>query len=150
MPIDRTRTFVTASPGDKLRLAVASGLLVVTWGGVLAVSFDRFRSLLVGIGDLGARVVPGTPTAGRVVAAVDVADSWVPGSRTCLVRSLTAEVLLRAYGHSFEHRIGVDRDGSDSVRAHSWIESGGEVLIGDLDDLDEYEPLPPISAREDV
>jgi hypothetical protein len=144
--MDRVKQFVSAPPGDKLRLAVASGLLVVTWGGLVAVSFDRLRSLLAGIGDIGARVVPGTPTAGQVIAAVDVADSWVPGTRTCLVRSLTAEVLLRTYGHSFEHRIGVDRDASDSVRAHSWIEFEGEVLIGDVDNLEEYEPLPPISA----
>ncbi|QPV64359.1 lasso peptide biosynthesis B2 protein [Halosimplex litoreum] len=144
--MDRVKRFVSAPPGDKLRLAVASGLLVAIWGGLVVVSFDRLRSVLAGTGDVGSLVVPGTPTAGQVVAAVDVADSWVPGTRTCLVRSLTAEVLLRTYGHSFEHRIGVDRDSSDSVRAHSWIEFEGEVLIGDVDNLEEYEPLPPIST----
>ncbi|ELZ30327.1 hypothetical protein C475_01292 [Halosimplex carlsbadense 2-9-1] len=147
--MERVRKFVSAPPGDRLRLAVASGLLVVISGGLLAVSFDRLRWVLAGAGDLGARFVPGTPTAGQVVAAVDVADSWLPGSRTCLVRSLTAEVLLRTYGHSFEHRIGVDRDEADSVRAHSWIESGDEVLIGDVDNLEEYEPLPAISAGDE-
>jgi hypothetical protein len=38
-------------------------------------------------------------------------------------------------------RIGVRKAGSE-FRAHAWVEHEGRVLLGDLDDLSQYTPLP--------
>jgi hypothetical protein len=50
------------------------------------------------------------------------------------------------YGHEPTHRLGVDKDSEDGVKAHSWLEYDGEILVGDLPDLDRYEPLPPLES----
>jgi len=144
--MSRLNSFRSLPPGDQFRLTAAAGLLLVVWGGVVVVSFDRFRWFLVRLGNLCGRVIPGTPSARRVASAVAVADRHLPGDRTCLVRSLSTEVLLRIYDCEFTHRIGVDRTVDGTVRAHSWIEYDGDVLIGQLDDLDAFEPLPPLHS----
>jgi hypothetical protein len=90
------------------------------------------------------KLVIGSPAPERIAHTVDVTDRNLPGERKCLVRSLSTEVLLRVYDCHFTHRIGVDRTADGAVRAHSWIEHDGDVLIGQLDDLDAFEPLPPL------
>lgn len=145
--MSRATSFRSLPLGDQFRLVVAAGLLMFTWAGVFIVPFDRFRWLLAHVGNLGERVIPGNPSARRVTSAVNVADRHLPGDRTCLVRSLSAEVLLRVYGTEFTHRIGVEKAADGTVRAHSWIECNDDVLIGELDELDAFEPLPPIDAN---
>lgn len=145
--MSRVDQFAGLSRGDQLRLVAATGLLLVTWGGVIAFSFDRFRCGLLGAGRLGERVLPGTPDPERVARIVDVADRHVPGDRKCLVRSLVTETLLNAYGYEVDHRIGVDRATNDGIEAHSWIEYEGEILIGQLENIERFEPLPPLDGR---
>lgn len=144
----RLRAFAAMSTGDRVRFLSATALLLAVRLSVVVVPFARLRVALVRIGDAAARVVPGSPRPARVAWAVDAADRNVPGDRSCLVRSLTTETLLRAYGHEPVHRIGVDRGDDGAVEAHSWIEYDGDVLIGQLDDLGRYEPLPPLAAGD--
>lgn len=133
------------SPGDYPRFAAATVLLLATDVALVVGSFARLHGGLVRVASALARVVPGSPPAVRVVWAVKVVDDRVPGDRTCLVRSLSAEFLLRLYGIDPEHRIGVHPD--DDLEAHSWLELDGEVLIGDVEDLDRYQPLPSLNER---
>lgn len=130
------------SPADYPRIATAAVLLVSIQVAVAVLSFSRFRGALLRGSTALARVVPGSPPAPRVVWAVEVADAKLPGERKCLVRSLTAEALLRCYGVRPRHRIGVDPE--DGLEAHSWLEHDGTILIGDLEDLSRYEPLPAL------
>ncbi|WP_164471779.1 lasso peptide biosynthesis B2 protein [Halosimplex salinum] len=134
------------SRGDYLRLFAASGLLVVARVGLSLWSLHGLRTLLVRV---ARRVtVPGSPTPLRVAWAVSTADRRLPGSRTCLMRSVATETLLRLYGYTPTHRLGVDREGSDSIEAHSWIELDGDVLIGGQPDLSRFDTLPPLNERE--
>jgi hypothetical protein len=144
----RLRAFAAISTGDRVRLLGAMALLLVVRLSVVLVSFARLRAALVRVGDGAARFVPGSPQPERIAWAVDAADRNVPGDRSCLVRSLTTETLLRAYGRDPIHRIGVDRGDDGAVEAHSWIEYDGDVLIGQLDDLARYEPLPPLAGGD--
>jgi hypothetical protein len=82
-------------------------------------------------------LVVGSPTPTRIVWAVEAADHDLPGDRTCLVRSLTAETLLRLYGYHPRHQIGVTKT-NEGMEAHSWLEYGSDVLIGDIENLSEY------------
>ena len=133
------------SLGDHARLLAASGLLVVARVGFVVWSLSGLRNLLLRAVAVGS-VVPGSPRPVRIIWAVDRADRYLPGSRTCLMRSVTSETLLRLYGYAPTHRIGVDRTGDD-VEAHSWIEHDGTVLIGGTGDLSRFEPLPPLNER---
>ncbi len=92
--------------------------------------------------------IPGSPTPVELASLVESADWYLPGSRTCLVRSLTAETLLRLYGYSPVHQIGVKKDTTDELEAHSWIEYEDDILLGDLEDLSAYSRLPPLDRGD--
>lgn len=135
------RGFARHRPGDQARLLAAALLLPFVRVAVVVAPFARLRRGLVAIANGVAPLIPGDPAPERVSWAVDVADRYLPGDRTCLMRSLTAETLHRLYGHDVAHRIGVDPSEPGDVAAHSWIERDGEVILGGLEDLDRYEPL---------
>jgi len=132
---------------DGPRVLVAVVLLLVAQVGLVVWSLSGLRAVLVHLADRASPLVPGSPSPARTVRAVGVADNRLPGNRTCLMRSLTSETLLRLYGYDPTHRIGVDKAGDD-VEAHSWIEHDGEVLIGGQGDLSRFEPLPPLDERD--
>lgn len=141
----RLSTVRSLNVGDIGRLWTATVLLPLFDVAVIGLSFARLREWLLWT---TARIaVPGTPRPERIVWAVTTADRYLPGERKCLVRSLACETLVRMYGHEPEHRLGVDKDTEDGAKAHSWLEYEGEILIGDLPDLDRYEPLPPLESE---
>lgn len=144
------RRFLSSSPGDQARLSAATVLLIMISIGFVVGSFSRIRRYLLWSCDTISSVVPGSPTPARVVSAVDVADRLIPGERTCLMRSLTAEALLRLYAFTPEHRIGVAKESGDDMKAHSWLELRGDVLIGDLEDLSQYKPLPSLEMGDQI
>lgn len=134
------------SPGHYPRVAAAACLLLTVRVAVVALPFAKLRRALLRAADASRRVVPGEPIPAAVVQAVEIADRALPGDRSCLVRSLSAETLLRLYGVVPVHRIGVDPE--DDLEAHSWLELDDEVLIGDLEDLARYEPLPALEDAD--
>src|SRR3990167_6527826 len=77
------------------------------------------------------------PAAGRhgwerIVWAIRTVTGAVPAGKTCLTEAVTAECLLRQGGYDATLRFGVagvPHDGS-TLRAHAWIEHGGQVIIG--------------------
>lgn len=160
----RIAGFLAVSTGDKFRLLLAAALLVTVRVGIVVVSFDRCRRSLLAPARLLSGIVPGSPSPSRVAWAVDAADRSIPGHRTCLMRSLSSETLHVLYGHDVIHRIGVDVNPPDDAdrpyrspgtavtppagidfEAHSWIEHDGTVIIGHLEDLSRFEPLPPLN-----
>lgn len=144
----RLRRFVRLSVGDEARVLTALVLLPLVRVALVVAPFAAFRRLLLGLAD--AAVVPGTPTPERVAWAVEAADRQLPGHRTCLMRSLTTETLLRLYDlDAPEHHVGVDPTDETGMKAHSWIEHGGEVIIGDVEDLSRYEPLGRFDEGEE-
>lgn len=135
------------SPGDYARLLAASGLLVYARVGLAVWSLTGVRGMLLWLTSFVSGTVPGSPAPARVTGAVAAADKYLPGSRTCLMRSVTSETLLRLYGYAPTHRIGVDK-GDDDFEAHSWIEYDGEVLIGGQGDLSRFETLTALNERD--
>ncbi len=129
--------------GDYPRLMTAAALLLTIRVAVVIVTFSKLRRALVRISTAGA--VPGSPTPVRITWAVKAADRKIPGERTCLMRSLTTEVLLTLYGYRPEHRIGVDPTDTE-FQAHSWLEYDGQILIGELEDLSRFTPLPSLDG----
>ncbi len=98
--------------------------------------------------------------------AVPTAARRLPWSVTCLVRALVAHAMLGRRGQPAELLIGVShdpgtgpRDATDAtpvdarpasdpgrtLAAHSWVEVGDQVVVGDRADLGRYERFPPLS-----
>lgn len=132
--------------GDMCRLFLAGMLLLFFPVAFSVSSFTRIRQRMIRLSKWGAGVVPGTPSCTRVVSAVEIADYHLPGDRKCLTRSSTAEVLLFMYGFTPEHRIGVSKKDHDVIAAHSWIELNNDIILGELDDLERFNLLPPLSV----
>lgn len=90
-------------------------------------------------------------------AAVSIATvRWAIGavsarapSANCLVQALAADAMLRRRHLPSEIRIGVRPRSGHSARleGHAWVESGGVVAVGALDDLSEFETLAPARPR---
>jgi hypothetical protein len=66
--------------------------------------------------------------AGEIARAVIRAARFVPGA-SCLVQALSGSRLIRRAGGSATIHIGV-ATGPDGFKAHAWLESEGQVLIG--------------------
>ncbi|SRR6266705_3176856 len=83
-------------------------------------------------------------TPDRIAWAISVARRVVPRA-TCLPQAVTAEALLRWGGRPVELRIGVIKTDHGSLVAHAWVESGGRVVVGALNEgLSRYTALPPL------
>lgn len=145
----KLRTFLSYPLGTQVRLIAGACLLLVLPVALRLVSFSCLRETLLSIATGAGHVHIDDPQAVHVARTVAVADRALPGSRKCLTRSLTTEFLLRVYGYSPTHRIGVDKEPDGTVKAHSWIEHEGRILIGDLEDLNRYEPLPPLDGGDE-
>lgn len=148
--MNRLLKFLSARIGDQCRLLLAGFLLLLLPVVFSIGSFVQVRQRMMWISKWAARIVPGTPTYIRVVSAVKLADHHLPGSRKCLIRSSTAEVLLLLYEFTPEHRIGVAKEEDGEISAHSWLELDGDVIIGELDDLARFDPLPSLEVTEAI
>lgn len=75
----------------------------------------------------------------RLVRKVEQAAWFVPRA-TCLVRVLVGAHLFAAQGRQAKVVIGVRRQ-AGALEAHAWLESGGQIVLGEVYDLPSYHPL---------
>lgn len=80
-------------------------------------------------------------SVGKIIWVVNASSRYMPGVK-CLARALTAQVLMKQHGHPSELRIGVAKGETGELEAHAWIEHRGRVVIGALNDLQRYVPMP--------
>jgi hypothetical protein len=73
---------------------------------------------------------------------VQAAGRFVPAA-TCLAQALAAQVLLGRDGYESTLRIGVARGERRNFQAHAWLECQGMVVVGAVDTLPHFTPLPP-------
>jgi hypothetical protein len=90
-----------------------------------------------------------TPDAYRirqVGTSIEHMSRYVPAC-TCLVQALSADWLLKWLRQPAHLRIGARRDADGKLLAHSWLESGGRVIVGNLPDLSAYRVLSGRTGR---
>ena len=133
----RAARFLRLTHRDQALLAQAAGLIVAIRLCLWVVPFSLVQRLVERFTDPTSRTSHGTADSRRIAWAVDAAARSVLIDN-CLARALAAQVLLTRLGHDAEIRIGVARKPDGSLVAHAWVESGGEVLIGD-EELERYE-----------
>ena len=76
----------------------------------------------------------------RIAWAVIVTSRYIPFAK-CLEQALVTQMLFAMYGYNSHLHIGVKKDGPERLKAHAWVESKGDIVIGNLDNLSQYSPL---------
>ncbi|HXZ81424.1 MAG TPA: lasso peptide biosynthesis B2 protein [Terriglobales bacterium] len=119
----------------KLELMAAVCLVVAA---VVMIRLLPFRAWKQWAGERGGLKAPPQQVA-EIAWAIMAAARFVPGA-TCLPQALAAAWWLHRFGYGCHLRLGVARAGEE-FRAHAWLESGGQVLIGGEESPLEYVAL---------
>lgn len=137
---------LAAMPASRRRdLLVALRLLWRARLGLWAKSFARLRKEFQKLERPQATPRGPRPTPDELAWCIEAASRYVPAA-TCLVRSLAAQALLRHNGHQSTLRIGVARGPRGALDAHAWVECDGKVVVGEVENLGRYTPLPRLES----
>jgi hypothetical protein len=132
----RVARFLLLPTRDQALLARTTLLLAAIRVSLWVMPFSRVQRMVA----RSARPQHGTPAgddARRISWAIHLAGRGL-SIDNCLSRALAGQVLLTRAGHDAVVRIGVARDAHGSLVAHAWVESAGNVVIGD-DELERYQ-----------
>ena len=135
-----SKFFALAWPDRALLLSAVAPLLAMRFA-IWTLRFERVRR----IADAMSRPVlanppENRPSPDRIAWAVATASRVVPRGTNCLVRALATGIVLNRHGYPSELKIGVMKPVGGRFEAHAWLESEGNVVIGDFQ-LDQYVPL---------
>lgn len=144
--MDRIRKLWRLPPRDRALLLRATVLLAAARVGLWVLPLRVVRQLLARAGRSSQPLRRGrTAPRHRIVWALLVASRFVPRA-TCLPRALATEALFLQSGYRAELRIGVSKTAAGRLVAHAWVESDGQIVMGNLLDLSRYAPLPPLPS----
>lgn len=87
---------------------------------------------------------PNPRSVNRMISMVNTCSHYMPGQVKCLARALTTQVLLHRHNHDSQLRIGVTKNPHGQLEAHAWVELNGQVVIGQVDDLARFTPMPAL------
>jgi hypothetical protein len=82
----------------------------------------------------------------QLARAVSMTSGRLFRDAPCLTQALAVKVLYCRRGFPASVRIGVRRLPESGFEAHAWVESGGCVVVGFLEDLSTFEVLPDLEA----
>ena len=77
----------------------------------------------------------------RVLWAVRAVARRTLGDKPCLPQALAAKWFLARIGKESDLKIGVMKAGSDSLKAHAWLEVDQQIVIGGRKSPQYYKPL---------
>jgi Transglutaminase-like superfamily len=139
----RMRKFLRLPPADRKLLISATLWLGVIRLGLWLLPFQSIRRLLGQSRRPSRRWSKISHVSPEQIAwAVTVAAHYIPN--TCLSRAFTTQALLERAGFSAYLRIGLAKKRGGQLEGHTWVESQGKIVIGALEDLSRYVPLPPL------
>lgn len=70
------------------------------------------------------------PQARRVAGAVETMSRHTPWESACLAQAIAGKWMLRRRGLSSRLYLGTRKDPSGNLKAHAWLQSADEILIG--------------------
>jgi hypothetical protein len=109
-------------------------LLLLVRAGLRLVPFARLRGWLRRCEHVAAR---SPRPVSHITRAVEAAGRRLGGT-TCLAEALVAYTMLRRRGHAPLLRIGVRQRDRSILEAHAWIECDGNVVMGEVPQIDGY------------
>ncbi len=140
--------FLRLSGRDRSFLIKTYVLLTLVRLGLWLVPFEQLWKALIRLGRYRTQQVPSPLGIGAIVQRAIWAVNWscrlTPGGAKCLVRALTAKVLLDRHQCPAEFKIGVAKNSAGQFEAHAWIEVEGRVVIGQLHNLEQFTPMPSL------
>lgn len=142
----RIRKFFILSISDKYLLLTVVLLVVGIRLGLWLLPFQQLRRILAKARHPLARLQAVGQSPGQIVWAVKVASRYVPAA-TCLTQALATQLLLVRRGYPAQLRLGVAKGENGALAAHAWVECQGRIVIGGLDNLTRYTPLPPLERE---
>jgi hypothetical protein len=95
---------------------------------------------------LSRQSLPTQQPINQIRWAVNASTRYMPRQAKCLARALTLQILMQYYGYQPELRIGVAKTDAGMMEAHAWLEYQGNVVIGNLPDLDRYVVMPALEG----
>jgi len=140
--VRRVGRFLRLSPLDRLAL-LRAGVLVISVRAAL--SIVPFRHVLRAADRFASRLAArrgGPEERERMLRAVETAGRHLLPAGPCLSQAIVSDVLLRRRGWPSQLYIGVARGPDGSLRAHAWVESDGEVVVGGTESPRDFVPLP--------
>lgn len=146
----QTARFVRLPTRQKAIASEAAGFVILASCLVRLLSLPRTLQIV-------DRILPDCRSAGgtppeesldSVSWAVTGVTGTLPWSVSCLARAVSARTMLRRRGFQAQLRIGVrpapgQADRASGIAAHSWVEAGGRVVVGDGPNLSEISRFPP-------
>lgn len=145
--MQQIRKFFKLQPSDQWLLIKVYFLLMTIKIGLNVLSFHDLRRLI------NRWTIPvSTPVDDpfemhKVVKAIEIGSRYTPGRSTCLVKALTGHILLTRRNIPVDLYIGVRRESKGELGAHAWVSNQGQVIIGDMENLDVYVPLTSPSMK---
>jgi hypothetical protein len=82
----------------------------------------------------------------QLLWAIQTASRFLP-KPTTLTEALTAKVLLARYGYDSKLHVGVVK-ASANLQGHAWLTQGGDVVLGELEELNLYRPLSTVKGQK--
>ena len=80
----------------------------------------------------------------RVLWAVSAAARRLLRNNPCLTQAMAVQLLFRRNGLPAELHVGVAKDEQGLLKAHAWVESNDEVVIGGAASPFEYRAFPSL------
>ena len=145
------RRFTSLDRSDRRLVLEAASLMALVWAGLRVLRFPTLRRILdryalsPATRNCGQRQTSATSPVGWAITAV---AARFP-SATCLVQALAADAILRRRGFTSELRIGIRVRSNRHVplEAHAWVECGGAVVTGAIDDLADFKVLTTLRPQ---
>lgn len=77
-----------------------------------------------------------------VIWAINKGGKFILRENSCLPLALAGQTLLRLHGFPARLCLGFQKNEDESIRAHAWVESNGQVVIGGPEnEIEQYVPL---------
>ena len=135
--VSTVRTLARLTAADWARLAEAFVLVVCVRIGLHVMAFPELTRRL----DRRAESSPNRrDTLSRITWAAAAVSRRLPGT-TCLAEALIARTMLRRHGYDATLRIGARNAVTTVLEAHAWVEYDGEVVSGQVPEIEGYAVL---------
>ena len=140
------RSFFSLSASDQRLLITSAALLAAIRLGLWLIPFHLLRRLLSKFNRETRSANAGDEEVlSRIVWAVSVLGNRMPGS--CLTQALATQLMLGRRGRPTTLRIGVALNEEGAFRAHAWLETEGEIIIGGSESSSRFCLLPPLKEE---
>lgn len=140
--------FLRLSAMDRRLLVESVFLLGAIKLGLWVLPFRILRQLMAKIiGPTTDLKAPDLSSMEQVAWAMGVVSRKLPIFKNCLNRALATQLLFGLRRQIVDLRIGVTRSQQGKLEAHAWIESTGQIVIGEIDNHSVYIALPPLEGK---